>query len=34
MPSMYAILIVLFALAIGVNSLVARMGSVDSIKQK
>jgi NitT/TauT family transport system permease protein len=34
MPSMYAILIVLFALAIGVNTLVARMGSVDSIKQK
>jgi ABC-type nitrate/sulfonate/bicarbonate transport system permease component len=34
MPSMYAILIVLFALAIGVNSLVARMGCVDSIKQK
>jgi hypothetical protein len=34
MPGMYAILIVLFVLAIGVNSLVARLGSVDTIKQK
>jgi ABC-type nitrate/sulfonate/bicarbonate transport system permease component len=34
MPRMYAILIVLFALAIGVNALVARFGGLDAIKQK
>src|ERR1700685_1912162 len=34
MPRMYAILIVLFVLAIGVNTLVARLGGLDDIKQK
>jgi NitT/TauT family transport system permease protein len=34
MPRMYAILIVLFVLAIGVNAVVARCGGLDSIKQK
>jgi ABC-type nitrate/sulfonate/bicarbonate transport system permease component len=34
MPSMYAILIVLFVLAIGANTLVARLGGLDDIKQK
>jgi NitT/TauT family transport system permease protein len=34
MPRMYAILIVLFVLAIGANALVARLGGLDDIKQK
>jgi len=34
MPRMYAILIVLFALAIGANALVAHFGGLDGIKQK
>jgi ABC-type nitrate/sulfonate/bicarbonate transport system permease component len=34
MPRMYAILIVLFVLAIGANTLVARLGGLDDIKQK
>jgi NitT/TauT family transport system permease protein len=34
MPGMYAILIVLFVLAIGANTLVARLGGLDTIKQK
>ena len=34
MPRLYAILIVLFVLAIGVNTLVARLGGLDDIKQK
>jgi NitT/TauT family transport system permease protein len=34
MPRMYAILIVLFVLAIGANALVARLGGLDSIKQR
>jgi ABC-type nitrate/sulfonate/bicarbonate transport system permease component len=33
MPRMYAMLIVLFVLAIGANSLVGRFGGLDSIKQ-
>jgi NitT/TauT family transport system permease protein len=34
MPRLYAILVVLFVLAIGVNVLVARLGGLDDIKQK
>jgi NitT/TauT family transport system permease protein len=34
MPRLYAILIVLFVLAIGINALVARWGGIDEIKQK
>ena len=34
MPRLYAILIVLFVLAIGVNTLVAHLGGLDDIKQK
>lgn len=34
MPRMYAMLIVLFVLAIGANALVARLGGIDSIRQK
>lgn len=34
MPGMYAILIVLFVLAIGANTLVARLGGLDDIKRK
>jgi NitT/TauT family transport system permease protein len=34
MPGMYAILIVLFVLAIGANTLVARLGGLDEIKQR
>jgi NitT/TauT family transport system permease protein len=34
MPRLYAVLIVLFVLAIGVNTLVARIGGLDDIKQK
>jgi ABC-type nitrate/sulfonate/bicarbonate transport system permease component len=34
MPRMYAMMIVLFALAIGANTLVARFGGLDSIRQK
>jgi NitT/TauT family transport system permease protein len=34
MPRLYAILIVLFVLAIGVNVLVARLGGLDDIKQR
>ena len=34
MPRMYAILIVLFVLAIGANALVAHLGGLDKIKQK
>ena len=34
MPGMYAILIVLFVLAIGANAAVARLGGLDDIKQK
>jgi len=34
MPRMYAILIVLFVLAIGANALVAHLGGLDRIKQK
>jgi NitT/TauT family transport system permease protein len=34
MPRMYAILIVLFVLAIGANTLVARLGGLDKIKPK
>jgi len=34
MPRMYAILIVLFALAIAANALVARLGGLDDIKRK
>jgi NitT/TauT family transport system permease protein len=34
MPRMYAILIVLFVLAIGANALVARLGGLDDIKHK
>jgi ABC-type nitrate/sulfonate/bicarbonate transport system permease component len=34
MPGMYAILIVLFVLAIGANTLVARLGGLDDIRQK
>jgi len=33
MPRMYALLIVLFVLSIGVNALVGRLGGVDSIKR-
>jgi NitT/TauT family transport system permease protein len=34
MPGMYAILIVLFVLAIGANALVAKLGGLDDIKQR
>jgi ABC-type nitrate/sulfonate/bicarbonate transport system permease component len=34
MPKMYAMMIVLFALAIGANALVARLGGLDTIRQK
>jgi ABC-type nitrate/sulfonate/bicarbonate transport system permease component len=34
MPKMYAMMIVLFALAITANTLVARLGGLDTIKQK
>jgi NitT/TauT family transport system permease protein len=34
MPLLYAILVVLFVLAIGINVLVARLGGLDEIKQK
>jgi len=34
MPRLYAVLIVLFVLAIGVNVLVARFSGLDEIKQK
>jgi ABC-type nitrate/sulfonate/bicarbonate transport system permease component len=34
MPKMYALLIVLFVIAIGANSLINRLGGLDSIKQK
>ncbi len=34
MPRLYAILIVLFVLAIGANALVTRLGGLDEIKQK
>jgi ABC-type nitrate/sulfonate/bicarbonate transport system permease component len=33
MPRMYAMLIVLFALAIGANAMIGRLGGIDSIKQ-
>jgi ABC-type nitrate/sulfonate/bicarbonate transport system permease component len=33
MPRMYAMLIVLFVLAIGANALVGRLGGLDSIKR-
>jgi ABC-type nitrate/sulfonate/bicarbonate transport system permease component len=33
MPRMYALLIVLFVLAIGANALVGRLGGLDSIKR-
>jgi ABC-type nitrate/sulfonate/bicarbonate transport system permease component len=33
MPRMYAMLIVLFALAIGVNAVIGRLGGIDSIKR-
>jgi hypothetical protein len=34
MPRMYALLIVLFVLSIGVNALVGRLGGVDPIRQR
>jgi hypothetical protein len=34
MPRMYAMLIVLFVLAIGANALVGRIGRFDVIKQR
>jgi ABC-type nitrate/sulfonate/bicarbonate transport system permease component len=34
MPSMYAMLIVLFALAIGVNALIGRFGGLETIKRR
>jgi NitT/TauT family transport system permease protein len=34
MPRLYAVLFVLFVLAIGVNTLVARIGGLDDVKQK
>ena len=34
MPQMYAILIVLFVLAIGANTLVARLGGLDTVKSR
>jgi ABC-type nitrate/sulfonate/bicarbonate transport system permease component len=34
MPSMYAMLIVLFALAIGANALIGRLGGLDTIKTR
>jgi ABC-type nitrate/sulfonate/bicarbonate transport system permease component len=34
MPRMYALLIVLFVLSIGVNALVGRLGGVDTIRQR
>jgi ABC-type nitrate/sulfonate/bicarbonate transport system permease component len=33
MPRMYAMLIVLFVLAIGVNALIGRLGGLDQIKR-
>ncbi len=33
MPRMYAMLIVLFALSIGINALIGRLGGIDSIKR-
>ena len=33
MPRMYAMLIVLFVLAIGANALIGRLGGLDSIKR-
>ena len=33
MPRMYALLIVLFVLAIGANALIGRLGGLDSIKR-
>ncbi len=33
MPRMYAMLIVLFVLAIGANAVVGRLGGLDSIKR-
>jgi ABC-type nitrate/sulfonate/bicarbonate transport system permease component len=33
MPHMYAMLIVLFVLAIGANALIGRLGGLDSIKR-
>jgi ABC-type nitrate/sulfonate/bicarbonate transport system permease component len=34
MPRLYAVLVTLFVLAIGVNALVARFSGLDAIKQK
>ena len=34
MPSMYAMLIVLFALAIGANALIGRLGGIDTIRTR
>ena len=34
MPRMYAMLIVLFVLAIGANALVGRIGKLDAIRQR
>ena len=33
MPRMYAMLIVLFVLAIGANALIGRIGGLDSVKR-
>ena len=32
MPQMYALLIVLFVISIGVNALIGRLGGLDAIK--
>jgi hypothetical protein len=33
MPTMYAMLIILFVLAIGANALIGKLGGLDSIKR-
>jgi NitT/TauT family transport system permease protein len=33
MPQMYALLIILFVISIGANSLIGRIGRLDSIKR-
>ena len=34
MPQMYALLIVLFVISIGANTLIGRLGGLDQIKQR
>jgi ABC-type nitrate/sulfonate/bicarbonate transport system permease component len=34
MPTMYALLIILFVIAIGANTLIGRLGGIDEIRRK